>query len=149
MTPFGLRSPAFEDGQPIPRRHTCEGDDVSPALEWTAPPAAARSLALVVEDPDAPRGTFTHWLAWGIAPDAAGLAEGRRAPIEGRNDFGARGWRGPCPPPGHGPHRYIFRLAALDTTLDDLAPGGGAREVDEAVSSHVLAAAELIGTYER
>jgi Raf kinase inhibitor-like YbhB/YbcL family protein len=149
MTPFALRSPAFEDGQPIPRLHTCEGDDVSPALEWTAPPAGTRSLALVVEDPDAPGGTFTHWLTWGIAPDAAGLAEGQRPPLEGRNDFGRRGWRGPCPPPGHGPHRYVFRVVALDTTLDDLSSGAAARGVDEAVSGHVLAAAELIGTFER
>jgi Raf kinase inhibitor-like YbhB/YbcL family protein len=103
----------------------------------------------VVEDPDAPRGTFTHWLAWGITPDAAGLAEGQRPPVEGRNDFGERGWRGPCPPPGHGGHRYVFRLVALDTTLHDLSPDAAARDVDEALSGHVLAAAELTGTFER
>jgi Raf kinase inhibitor-like YbhB/YbcL family protein len=149
MAEFALRSPAFEDGKPIPRRHTCEGEDVSPALEWTAPPADARSLALVVEDPDAPGGTFTHWLAWGIEPGAHGLAEGGRPPEEGRNDFRHRGWRGPCPPTRHGPHRYVFRLVALDTTLTGLAPGAGAEDVDEAVSGHVLAAAELIGTFAR
>jgi Raf kinase inhibitor-like YbhB/YbcL family protein len=149
MPAFALRSPAFEDGKPIPRRHTCQGDDVAPAIGWTPPPAGTRSLALVVEDPDAPRGTFTHWLAWGIPPDAPGLAEGRLPPREGRNDFGEAGWRGPCPPRGHGPHRYVFRLVALDTTLDDLAPGAGARDVDEAVDGHVLAAAELTGTFER
>jgi Raf kinase inhibitor-like YbhB/YbcL family protein len=149
MSAFALRSPAFENGAPIPRRHTCEGQDVSPALEWTAPPAEARSLALVVEDPDAPGGTFTHWLAWGIEPEAPGLAEGQRPPLEGRNDFRQRGWRGPCPPRGHGPHRYVFRLVALDAALEDLAPGATARHVDEAVSGHVLAAAELVGTFER
>jgi Raf kinase inhibitor-like YbhB/YbcL family protein len=149
MSAFALRSPAFEDGAPIPRRHTCEGEDVSPALEWIAPPAEARSLALVVEDPDAPGGTFTHWLVCGIEPEARGLAEGERPPLEGRNDFRRRGWRGPCPPRGHGPHRYVFRLVALDAMLKDLAPGAAARDVDEAVSGHVLAAAELTGTFER
>jgi Raf kinase inhibitor-like YbhB/YbcL family protein len=149
MAEFALRSAAFEDGQPIPRRHTCEGEDVSPALDWTSPPAGTRSLALVVEDPDAPGGTFTHWLAWGIEPGTLGLAEGGHPPMEGRNDFRRRGWRGPCPPRGHGPHRYVFRLVALDTTLTDLAPGAGARKVDEAVRGHVLGAAELIGTFER
>ena len=149
MAEFALRSPAFQHGKPIPRRHTCEGDDISPALEWTAPPTNARSLALVVEDPDAPGGTFTHWLAWGIEPAAHGLAEGARPPVQGRNDFRQRGWRGPCPPPRHGRHRYVFRLVALDTTLTDLAPGAGAQDVDEAVRGHVLAAAELIGTFER
>jgi Raf kinase inhibitor-like YbhB/YbcL family protein len=149
MSAFTLRSPAFEDGAPIPRRHTCEGEDVSPALEWIAPPAEARSLAMVVEDPDAPGGTFTHWLVWGIEPEARGLAEGERPPLEGRNDFRRRGWRGPCPPRGHCPHRYVFRLVALDAMLKDLAPGAAARDVDEAVSGHVLAAAELTGTFER
>jgi Raf kinase inhibitor-like YbhB/YbcL family protein len=149
MPPFVLRSPAFEDGMPISRGHTCQGEDVSPALEWTAPPAHTRSLALVVEDHDAPGGTFTHWLAWGIEPGAHGLAEGQRPPLEGRNDFRQRGWRGPCPPRAHGPHRYVFRLVALDTTLDDLAPGAASRDVDEAVSGHVLAAAELVETFER
>jgi Raf kinase inhibitor-like YbhB/YbcL family protein len=149
MSTFVLRSPAFEDGSPIPRRHTCEGEEVSPALQWTAPPAEARSLALVVEDPDAPGGTFTHWLTWGIGPEKRELAEGERPPLEGRNDFRQRGWRGPCPPRSHGPHRYVFRVVALDVTLEDLAPGASARDVDEAVSGHVLAAAELVGTFER
>jgi Raf kinase inhibitor-like YbhB/YbcL family protein len=149
MPAFALRSPAFQDGAPLPRRHTCEGEDVSPALEWTAPPAETRSLALVVEDPDAPGGTFTHWLAWGIEPEARGLVEGQRPPLQGRNDFRQSGWRGPCPPPGHGPHRYVFRLVALDATLEDLAPGAATRDVDEAVSGHVLAAAELVGTFQR
>jgi Raf kinase inhibitor-like YbhB/YbcL family protein len=149
MSAFTLRSPAFEDGAPIPRRHTCEGEDVSPALEWTAPPPEARSLALVVEDPDAPGGTFTHWLAWGIEAETRGLVEGERPPLEGRNSFRQRGWRGPCPPRGHGPHRYVFRLVALDATLEDLAPGAAARGVDEAVNGHILAAAELLGTFER
>jgi phosphatidylethanolamine-binding protein (PEBP) family uncharacterized protein len=92
MAELALRSAAFEDGQPIPSRHTCEGEDVSPALDWTSPPAGTRSLALVVEDPDAPGGTFTHWLAWGIEPGALGLAEGGHPPMEPRKvDEAVRG----------------------------------------------------------
>ena len=82
-----LTSRAFGAGQPVPRRHSCEGEDLSPPLEWTGVPADAVSLALIVDDPDAPVGTFTHWLAWGISPEDGGIAEGRRAPCEGRNDF--------------------------------------------------------------
>jgi Raf kinase inhibitor-like YbhB/YbcL family protein len=146
--PFALRSDAFEDGQRIPARHTCEGEDVSPSLSWSEPPAGTRSLALVVDDPDAPGGTFTHWLAWGIDAGARALAEGEAAPREGRNDFGRPGYGGPCPPPGHGPHRYSFRLTALDVELD-LAAGARKDELERALDGHVLAVAELVGSYER
>jgi Raf kinase inhibitor-like YbhB/YbcL family protein len=145
---LSLTSDAFESGQPIPARHTCEGADVSPALSWSAPPDLTRSLALVCDDPDAPSGTFTHWLAWGIDPAAGGLTEGEPAPVEGRNDFGSTGYRGPCPPRGHGPHRYFFRLHALDTELG-LATGAGRDELERAVDGHTLASAEVTGTYER
>jgi Raf kinase inhibitor-like YbhB/YbcL family protein len=145
---FVLTSSAFEHGEVIPRRHTCEGDDVSPALDWSAPPDGAHSLALVMDDPDAPGGTFTHWLAWGLGPDVRGLAEGEKPPVEGRNDFGERGYRGPCPPPGHGTHRYSFRLHALDAD-PDVAAGTGTHDVERALDGHVLAVAELVGTYER
>src|SRR5215210_6538371 len=91
---FALTSEAFTQGDVIPRRHTCEGEAVSPALSWTEPPAGTRALALIVDDPDAPIGTFTHWLAWNIDPVAGGLAEGESAPASGRNDFGAGGWSG-------------------------------------------------------
>lgn len=142
-----LTSAAFAPGEPIPRRHTCEGEDVSPPLAWTAVPDGAASLALFVDDPDAPGGSFTHWLAWGLDPAAGGLAEGEAAPYEGRNDFGAPGYRGPCPPPGK-PHRYVFRLCALDGDLD-LVPGASRRDFDRALEGRALAAAELIGIYER
>jgi Raf kinase inhibitor-like YbhB/YbcL family protein len=145
---FTLRSDAFEHGQPIPARHTCDGEDRSPPLSWTEPPEDARSLALVVDDPDAPSGTFTHWLAWGIDPGAGGVGEGEPAPREGRNDFGNTGYGGPCPPPGHGVHHYSLRLAALDSELD-LAVGAGKQELEQALAGHVLTVAELIGTYER
>jgi Raf kinase inhibitor-like YbhB/YbcL family protein len=146
--PFSLRSDAFADGQPIPARHTCEGDDLSPALAWTEPPEGTRSLALVVDDPDAPGGTFTHWVAWGIDPAPGGLDEGEAAPREGPNDFGRTGYGGPCPPPGHGPHRYSFRLTALDAELD-LEAGAAKQELERALESHVVAKAELVGTFER
>ncbi len=148
MTELSLRSAAFADGEPIPRRHTCEGEDLSPPLSWSGVPEGTRSLALIVDDPDAPAGTFVHWLAWGLDPARGGLGEGEAAPVEGRNGFGASGYRGPCPPPGHGPHRYFFRLFALDSELG-LAAGASRAELERALEGHVLARAELAGTYER
>jgi Raf kinase inhibitor-like YbhB/YbcL family protein len=148
MAAFALLSSVFGHGEPIPGRHTCDGEDLSPPLSWSGAPEGTRSLALVVDDPDAPAGTFTHWLGWGLDPGAEGLGEGEPAPVEGRNDFGTSGYRGPCPPPGHGRHRYFFRLYALD--LDpELGPGAGKGELERALEGHALAAAELIGTYER
>jgi Raf kinase inhibitor-like YbhB/YbcL family protein len=129
-------------------RHTCDGEDVSPSLLWSEPPERTRSLALVVSDPDAPGGTFFHWLAWGIDPAAGGLGEGEAAPVEGRNDFGKTGYGGPCPPRGHGPHRYVFRLHALDGDLD-VAPGADREQLEAAIRARRLGGAELTGTYER
>jgi Raf kinase inhibitor-like YbhB/YbcL family protein len=143
-----LTSSAFERGAAIPARHTCDGDDVSPPLAWKDVPGAARELALIVDDPDAPGRVFTHWLAWSIAPDPGGLGEGQAAPGEGRNDFGATGYRGPCPPLGHGPHRYVFTLYALQEELE-LASGSSRRELERALEVGVLETAELVGTYER
>jgi Raf kinase inhibitor-like YbhB/YbcL family protein len=148
MTEFLLQSSAFEDGDAIPGRHSCEGEDLSPPLAWSAAPDGTRSLALVVDDPDAPAGTFTHWLGWGFDPDARRIGEGESAPVEGRNDFGTSGYRGPCPPPGHGRHRYSFRLYALDSD-PDVRPGADKRELERALEEHTLAKAELVGTYER
>jgi Raf kinase inhibitor-like YbhB/YbcL family protein len=145
---FLLTSSAFTEGGTIPRRHTCDGEDRSPPLSWTAPPTGSRSLALILDDPDAPGGRFIHWLAWGIPPDTGGLAEGEAAPLEGRNDFGTVGYRGPCPPRGRGPHRYRFRLHALGEELR-LTSGTGAAELERVLTGNLLAAAELVGTYER
>jgi Raf kinase inhibitor-like YbhB/YbcL family protein len=143
-----LTSSAFDSGDPIPRRHSCEGEDLSPPLAWEAVPDGTRSLALIVDDPDAPGGTFNHWLAWGIEPESGGLGEGEGAPREGRNDFGESGYRGPCPPPGHGPHHYSFRLFALDSE-PELPVGAGREELEAAIGGRVLGSAELTGTYER
>jgi Raf kinase inhibitor-like YbhB/YbcL family protein len=142
-----LTSAAFASGEPIPRRHTCDGDDVSPPLSWSAPPAGTVALALCVDDPDAGRYSFTHWLAWGLSPAAGGLGEGEAPPAEGRNDFGAPGYRGPCPPPGR-PHRYVFRLHALDVEVA-LGPGDRRLSFDAAIEGHLLATADLVGLYGR
>jgi Raf kinase inhibitor-like YbhB/YbcL family protein len=142
-----LTSAAFGDGEQIPVRHTCDGDDVSPRLVWTAPPDGTVSLALCLDDPEAGRYPFTHWLAWGLPAAAGGLGEGEPAPAEGRNDFGAPGYRGPCPPPGK-PHRYLFRLYALDAELE-LRAADRRRSFDAALEGHVLETAELVGTYGR
>jgi Raf kinase inhibitor-like YbhB/YbcL family protein len=148
VTEFTLSSEAFAHGDEIPRRHTCEGEDISPALSWSDPPPETRTLALIVDDPDAPRGTFTHWVAWNIDPMAGGLAEGEAAPAEGRNGFGTAGWSGPCPPPGRGAHRYFFRLHALDAEVH-VGVRAGRRELERAIAGHVLTTAELTGRFER
>jgi Raf kinase inhibitor-like YbhB/YbcL family protein len=143
-----LSSSAFPTGGPIPRRYSCEGEDRSPPLDWTKVPPDAVSLALIVDDPDAPVGTFTHWVAWGIDPGVDGLGEGERAPREGRNDFGQTGYRGPCPPRGHGPHRYFFRVYAL-ASEPALPAAASRKDLESTLSGNVLAVAELVGTFER
>ncbi len=149
-----LTSPAFEEGQPIPQRHTCDGDDVSPPLAWTAAPAGTRSFALICDDPDAPIGNWVHWVIWSIPAASTELPE-MVAPTDmlpggarqGLNDFRRVGYGGPCPPPGR-PHRYFFKLYALDAELN-LAPRATKRDLLRAMGSHVLAEAELMGTYQR
>ena len=141
-----LTSSAFADGEPIPAKHTCDGDDVSPALVWADPPEGTVSLALCLDDPDAGRYPFTHWLAWNLPPEGT-LGEGEAAPAEGRNDFGAPGYRGPCPPPGK-PHRYVFALYALDAE-PELGPSDRRLSFDKAIDGHVLATSQLTGTYRR
>lgn len=150
-----LSSPAFAEGGPIPARFTCDGADVSPPLALGDVPAQAQSLALIVDDPDAPRGTFVHWLVWNLPPTLAQLPEGvppRDPPPalgelrQGTNDFHELGYRGPCPPRGE--HRYRFHLYALDARLD-LAPGARRDELERALRGHVLAEARLTGVYAR
>lgn len=152
-TALTLTSPAFANGATIPRRYTADGEDISPHLTWNEGPSGTVSFALVCEDPDAPSGLFVHWLVWNIPADESRLRPDFPATAEtagirqGENGFGNPGWGGPSPPPGK-PHRYVFRLYALDTALD--LPGGASRtELDRAIEGHVLAESILIGMYGR
>ena len=151
---FELRSEAFETGEEIPRKYGCEGRGVSPPLRWQGVPDEAASLALVVDDPDAPRGTFTHWLLYDMPTDLDSLPEGvpgghRPASygVQGKNDGGSVGYKAPCPPAGPA-HHYRFRLYALDRELG-LSPGAGEEEVLAAIEGHVVAEAKLVGQYAR
>jgi len=150
---FTLTSPAFTEGTGIPPAYTCEGQDVSLPLAWTDPPSGTNSFALISDDPDAPAGTWVHWVAYNLPPALrqlpeafptdAQLPDGTR---QGRTDFGRTGYGGPCPPSGT--HRYFFKLYALDTLLI-LAPGATVPQLEAAMTGHVLAAARLMGTYRR
>ncbi len=152
-----LTSPAFAPGGEIPALFTCEGRDVSPALAWTGVPAAAKSLVLIVDDPDAPdprapKLTWVHWVLYNLPPTSSGLTEGvaaRDLPAgtkQGVNDWKRTGYGGPCPPIGR--HRYFHKLYALDVVLSDL--GAATKpQVEAAMKGHVLAQAELVGTYEK
>lgn len=149
---FTLESPAFDEGDTIPIRYTCEGEDVSPALQWQDAPANARSFALIMDDPDAPRGTFTHWVLFDIPADQTGLPEAVQAGdigTSGVNDFRKTGYGGPCPPPGHGPHRYFFTLYALDIDTLNLPAGAARSKVEQAMQGHIIGQAQLMGRYER
>lgn len=148
-----LSSTIFQDGK-LPQECTCDGDNASPPLNWTAPPSGTRSLALTVTDPDAPSGTFTHWVLFNLpvtsnrlpggVPKQGQLSDGSR---QGRNDFGKIGYSGPCPPRG-GPHRYLFTLFAVDRTLDATA-GADRSQVESAMNDHILARGELTARYGR
>ena len=147
---FALTISVFTDGGLIPARFTCEGANVSPELRWSDMPASTHSFALIVDDPDAPVGTFTHWVLFDIPADRSNLAEGEnKIGVAGKNDFGRAGYGGPCPPRGHGPHRYYFTLYALDIASLKLKAGIGRREVETALRGHVLAQAQYLGRYER
>jgi Raf kinase inhibitor-like YbhB/YbcL family protein len=152
-----ISSTAFAHGEAIPAKHTCEGGDVSPPLAWTGVPAGAKSLVLIVDDPDAPdpaapRMTWVHWVLYNLPPSAAGLPEGARGASlpadtkEGTNDFQTTVYGGPCPPIGR--HRYFHKLYALDTVLPDLGKPRKA-EVERAMKGHVIAEAQLVGTYQK
>jgi Raf kinase inhibitor-like YbhB/YbcL family protein len=149
---FKLVSSAFADGGAIPQLHTCEGADLAPSLEWSGEPRDTKSYALIVDDPDAPAGTWNHWLLWDIPVSVRALAQGVKpgqTGVSGTNDFGKPGYGGPCPPKGHGPHRYSFRLYALDEPALGLKPGAKRAELDRALKGHILAETEYLGRYER
>lgn len=143
---------AFPEGGAIPEIHTGEGADISPAIEWSGAPETAQSYALVADDPDAPAGVWTHWLLWDIPRVVTALSQGFKAGRlgqSGTNDFGRTGYGGPMPPKGHGPHRYFFKLYALDVPALHLAAGARRTAFDRAVNGHVLAEASYMGRFER
>jgi Raf kinase inhibitor-like YbhB/YbcL family protein len=149
-----IQSSAFEEGATIPKKHTCEGEDVSPALSWSAPPSGTKSLVLICDDPDAPVGTWVHWVLFGLSPDTVELPEGVPSDGEvlggakhGRNDFGNLGYGGPCPPPGPA-HRYFFKIYAVDTE-PMLNVGATKADVMQAIEGHILAEGQLMGLYGR
>lgn len=149
-----VTSAAFKNNESIPEQYTCEGKNISPPLAWTGAPAGTRSFVLIVDDPDAPHGVWTHWVVFDLPADTTALAEDtpKSQSItgdakQGTNDFKQVGYGGPCPPPGK-PHRYFFKLYALDTTLD-LKPGSSKNQVEAALAQHVLAQGQLIGIYQR
>jgi Raf kinase inhibitor-like YbhB/YbcL family protein len=149
---FRLQCSAFPEGGTIPKLNTCEGADLSPALEWSGEPPDTKSFALIVDDPDAPVGTWNHWLLWDIPRSVHTLAPGfkpRQTGESGTNDFGNLGYGGPCPPKGHGPHRYFFKLFALGTESLKLRGGAKRADLDRALAGHVLAQAQYMGRYER
>jgi len=150
MASLTVRSGAFVAGAAIPSKYTGEGEDVSPPLEWSGVPANAKELALICDDPDAPRAEpWVHWVAYKIAASSTGLSEGARSGfVAGHNDFGQTGYGGPMPPRGHGVHHYHFKLYALDQPLD-AAPGLRKSDILKAIRGHVVGQGELIGTYER
>ena len=151
---FNLQSGDFANGAEIPKQFTCSGEDRSPELEWKGAPAGTRTFALIVDDPDAPVGTWVHWVIFNIPASAHGLhggfekkdqlADGTR---QGQNDFRKIGYNGPCPPPGK-PHRYFFKLYALNAELS-LRPGATKGDLEQAMKGHILGQAEWMGRYQR
>ena len=149
-----ISSTAFSAGETIPKKFTCDGPDVSPQLKWNEPPANTQSIALIMDDPDAPAGTWVHWVLYDLPANTRELSEGvakqEQLPSggrQGRNDFGRIGYGGPCPPPGK-PHRYFFKLYALDAKLN-LKAGATKADVERAMKGHILAQGEVIGRYGR
>lgn len=152
--PLELKTSAFTPGGDIPKKFTCDGPDLSPGLSWSEAPSNTQSIALVMDDPDAPSGTWVHWVVYDLPPAVRALPEGlpqdgdlKVGGRQGRNDFRRTGYGGPCPPPGK-PHRYFFKLYALDIKTN-LNPGATKADLDRAIQGHILAQAELMGRYKR
>lgn len=149
---FALKSNAFAQGSDIPQKFTCDGPDVSPALSWSEPPTGTQSLGLIMDDPDAPAGTWVHWVLYELPASTRELGENvpkdrelTNGARQGQNDFGRTGYGGPCPPRGSS-HRYFFKLYALDAKTN-LKPGASKAELEKAMQGHILAKAELMGRF--
>lgn len=147
---FRIQSPAFDHESGIPALFTCDGPNISPPLSWRGMPPDTKSLALIVDDPDAPRGDWVHWVVFNIPPKISNLDQDHRnlpsGSVQGVNDFGRREYGGPCPPGGE--HRYFFKLYALDAVMD-LKPGASKTDLLAAMDGHILSKAELVGRYQR
>jgi len=153
LSPMQVRSPSFESGGPIPKKHTGEGEDVSPALAWSEAPQGTKSFAVLCHDPDAPLVTpghygFVHWVLYNVPGTATGLPEGITQHTSGANDFGGEGYGGPMPPEGHGTHHYFFWVLALDVA-PEIEPGLTLWALLEKLEPHVLGMNRLVGTYSR
>src|SRR5437016_8806149 len=153
MSGMKLTSTAFKEGEPIPRAYTCDGPNVSPALEWSGVPKSAKTLAIICDDPDAPSGTWVHWALYDLPAENIGLVENmpateslRAGGFQGKNDFEKIGYGGPCPPSGT--HRYFFKIYALDVELP-LKPGATKADLEKAMEGHIVGQAQLMGTYRR
>jgi len=151
---LALSSTAFKEGEQIPVKYTCDGQDISPPLDWSGPPSGTQALVLIVDDPDAPAGVFTHWILFNIRADTHRLPEGipaqqllEKGALPGKNGFGEIGYGGPCPPAGRA-HRYRFTIYALDKPLD-LKSGAAKKQVLNAMEGHILAQGQLTGKYQR
>lgn len=151
---FSISSSDFQNGAEIPKKFTCDGADSSPELSWTDPPKGTHSLALIADDPDAPGGVFTHWVLFNLPEDTRNLSanvskvdELPNGARQGRNGFRKLGYGGPCPPPGK-PHRYFFKLYALDRKVD-LKPGATREDLERAIQGHTVGTAEIMGKYSR
>ena len=149
LAKLNVTSDEFQNGGAIPARFTCDGENHSPALSWGEPPPGTKSFALVVDDPDAPSGTFHHWGAFDIPAAARSIGAGQLVGRQAVNDFGKPGYGGPCPPKGHGPHHYHFKLFALGVDRLGLSANAKVAEVEGAANQHAIGRGELIGTYER
>ncbi len=151
---FKIMSPAFNYGDFIPVKYTCDGEDISPPLTWENAPKGTKSFVIIVEDPDAPIGTFIHWIVYDIPATSTGIAENfpKKPEVngikQGINDFGRVGYGGPCPPPGK-PHRYFFKLFAIDKNTLGIPPKAKIQEVIKAINGHIVGTTELMGLYKR
>ncbi|MGD9093936.1 MAG: YbhB/YbcL family Raf kinase inhibitor-like protein [Anaerolineales bacterium] len=143
-----LSSSGFSEGETIPRKYTCDGEDISPQLSWSGAPAGLQGLVMIMDDPDAPVGTWVHWVLYSLPGNLTELPEGVQGlGVDGQNSWSRLGYGGPCPPPGTA-HRYFFKLYALDIALN-LNPGATKEEVENAMAGHILARGQLMGMYER
>jgi len=154
MEKISISTEGFKDGGTIPDIYTCKGKDISPSLSWKGIPAQTKSIALIMDDPDAPGGTFVHWVLYNVPAGSQKLPEGMPhdkiladGSMQSMTDFGRTGYGGPCPPPGK-PHRYYFKIYALDSKIT-LAPGASKKQLENAMTGHILAKGELMGTYKK